>query len=136
MRRSRMVAPHAAVHGQHGGIHLLRARDRLEEDRQEHTLRPRVRLRRHRQPRRRRHDGERRDCAALRMNRRITGTRGDAVGARRAAPLPCLYVAMLLGTTLLAQTQEGMAHIPAGDYWMGRTRLWLMDEIGWQLRDR
>ncbi|MGH9385480.1 MAG: formylglycine-generating enzyme family protein [Vicinamibacterales bacterium] len=30
----------------------------------------------------------------------------------------------------------GMAVVPAGDYWMGRTRLWLMDEIGWQLRDR
>jgi formylglycine-generating enzyme required for sulfatase activity len=29
-----------------------------------------------------------------------------------------------------------MARIPGGDYWMGRTRLWLMDEIGWQLRDR
>ena len=29
-----------------------------------------------------------------------------------------------------------MAVVPAGEYWMGRTRLWLMDEIGWQLRDR
>jgi formylglycine-generating enzyme required for sulfatase activity len=29
-----------------------------------------------------------------------------------------------------------MAVIPAGDFWMGRTRLWLMDEIGWQIRDR
>jgi len=29
-----------------------------------------------------------------------------------------------------------MAVVPAGDYWMGRTRLWLMDEIGWQIRDR
>ncbi len=26
--------------------------------------------------------------------------------------------------------------IPAGEFWMGRTRLWLMDEIGWQLRER
>jgi len=31
---------------------------------------------------------------------------------------------------------EGMAQVPAGDYWMGRTRLWLMDEINWQIRDR
>jgi formylglycine-generating enzyme required for sulfatase activity len=29
-----------------------------------------------------------------------------------------------------------MAVIAAGDFWMGRTRLWLMDEIGWQIRDR
>jgi formylglycine-generating enzyme required for sulfatase activity len=29
-----------------------------------------------------------------------------------------------------------MAAIAAGDFWMGRTRLWLMDEIGWQIRDR
>ena len=26
--------------------------------------------------------------------------------------------------------------VPAGEFWMGRTRLWLMDEIGWQLRER
>jgi formylglycine-generating enzyme required for sulfatase activity len=37
---------------------------------------------------------------------------------------------------VLGQSQDGMAPIPAGEYWMGRTRLWLMDEIGWQLRDR
>ncbi|MFN8060947.1 MAG: SUMF1/EgtB/PvdO family nonheme iron enzyme [Vicinamibacterales bacterium] len=30
----------------------------------------------------------------------------------------------------------GMALVPAGDFWMGRTRLWLIDEIGWQIRDR
>ena len=29
-----------------------------------------------------------------------------------------------------------MVSVPAGDFWMGRTRLWLMDEIGWQIRDR
>ncbi|MFN7978676.1 MAG: formylglycine-generating enzyme family protein, partial [Vicinamibacterales bacterium] len=28
------------------------------------------------------------------------------------------------------------ASIPAGEFWMGRTRLWLMDEIGWQVRER
>ncbi|MEZ5289500.1 MAG: SUMF1/EgtB/PvdO family nonheme iron enzyme [Vicinamibacterales bacterium] len=26
--------------------------------------------------------------------------------------------------------------VPAGEFWMGRTRLWMMDEIGWQLRER
>ncbi len=26
--------------------------------------------------------------------------------------------------------------IPAGEFWMGRTRIWLMDEIGWQIRER
>ncbi|MGE0361532.1 MAG: formylglycine-generating enzyme family protein [Vicinamibacterales bacterium] len=26
--------------------------------------------------------------------------------------------------------------VPAGEFWMGRTRLYLMDEIGWQLRER
>jgi formylglycine-generating enzyme required for sulfatase activity len=29
-----------------------------------------------------------------------------------------------------------MVSVPTGDFWMGRTRLWLMDEIGWQIRDR
>ena len=26
--------------------------------------------------------------------------------------------------------------VPAGEFWMGRTRLYLMDEIGWNLRER
>jgi len=26
--------------------------------------------------------------------------------------------------------------LAAGEFWMGRTRLWLMDEIGWQVRER
>src|SRR5262245_58837506 len=47
-----------------------------------------------------------------------------------------LLLTLLLSSTLLGQSPDGMAQIPAGDYWMGRTRLWLMDEIGWQLRDR
>jgi len=33
-------------------------------------------------------------------------------------------------------TAPAMVAVPAGDFWMGRTRLWLMDEIGWQIRDR
>ena len=31
---------------------------------------------------------------------------------------------------------EDLCWIPPGDFWMGRTRLWLIDEIGWQTRDR
>jgi formylglycine-generating enzyme required for sulfatase activity len=30
----------------------------------------------------------------------------------------------------------GMAHVPAGDFWMGRVRMWMIDEIGWQVRER
>jgi formylglycine-generating enzyme required for sulfatase activity len=33
-------------------------------------------------------------------------------------------------------TVPSRATVPAGEFWMGRTRLWLMDEIGWQLRER
>jgi len=29
-----------------------------------------------------------------------------------------------------------MALVPAGDFWMGRSRLWLIDEINWQIRER
>ena len=35
-----------------------------------------------------------------------------------------------------ADAPAGMAPVPEGAFWMGRTRLWLMDEIGWQVRDR
>ena len=31
---------------------------------------------------------------------------------------------------------ENICWIPPGAFWMGRTRLWLIDEIGWQTRDR
>ena len=30
----------------------------------------------------------------------------------------------------------GMGYVPAGDFWMGRVRLWMIDEIGWQVRER
>lgn len=30
----------------------------------------------------------------------------------------------------------GMVLIPAGEFWMGRTQLWLVDELGWNERDR
>lgn len=31
---------------------------------------------------------------------------------------------------------ENICWVPPGDFWMGRTRLWLIDEISWQTRDR
>ncbi len=31
---------------------------------------------------------------------------------------------------------ENICWIPPGEFWMGRTHLWLIDEIGWQARDR
>ena len=31
---------------------------------------------------------------------------------------------------------ENICWVPPGDFWMGRTRLWLIDEIHWQTRDR
>ena len=46
---------------------------------------------------------------------------------------------LLLVAAPRAQAQDAASAtvaVPAGDFWMGRTRLWLMDEIGWQLRDR
>lgn len=35
-----------------------------------------------------------------------------------------------------ASLARSVVPIPAGEFWMGRTRLWLMDEIGWQIRER
>jgi sulfatase modifying factor 1 len=46
------------------------------------------------------------------------------------------FAVTLLGQAPSGQPVEGMARVPAGEFWMGRTRLWLIDEIGWQLRDR
>ncbi|MGQ0733751.1 MAG: formylglycine-generating enzyme family protein [Acidobacteriota bacterium] len=39
-------------------------------------------------------------------------------------------------STAAPPPMAGMAVVPAGDYWMGRVRLWLIDEIGWQVRER
>ncbi len=36
----------------------------------------------------------------------------------------------------VAGTPATTVTVPAGEFWMGRTRLWLMDEIGWQIRER
>ena len=38
--------------------------------------------------------------------------------------------------TAATPQMPGMGHVPAGDFWMGRVRLWMIDEIGWQLRER
>jgi formylglycine-generating enzyme required for sulfatase activity len=35
-----------------------------------------------------------------------------------------------------ADDGPAMGRVPGGDFWMGRVRLWLTDEIGWQLRER
>ena len=37
---------------------------------------------------------------------------------------------------LVALAGEGEALVPAGDFWMGRHRLWFIDEIGWQAEVR
>jgi formylglycine-generating enzyme required for sulfatase activity len=57
-----------------------------------------------------------------------------------------LVVGLVVGPPSFAQPQvpppsvpgTPAAHvpIPAGEFWMGRSRLWLMDEIGWQVRER
>ena len=71
-------------------------------------------------------------------------TRGRVARAVRAGAL-----ALLLASSGRAGAQEAgpprpsataisepPVTIPAGEFWMGRTRLWLMDEIGWQIRER
>jgi sulfatase modifying factor 1 len=63
---------------------------------------------------------------------------------RIARGLASLLVAVALVTAALgAQSSPpvsakapSMVLIPEGPFWMGRTKLWLMDEIGWQVRDR
>lgn len=46
---------------------------------------------------------------------------------------------MILALLLVAATATqplDMALVPEGDFWMGRYRMWLIDEIGWHARDR
>jgi len=38
--------------------------------------------------------------------------------------------------SLLQQPPEGMVLIPGGEFWMGRTHYFLIDEVGWLERDR
>lgn len=41
-----------------------------------------------------------------------------------------------LGPVQSAPVVTSWIEVPAGEFWMGRTRLYLMDEIGWNLRER
>ena len=52
--------------------------------------------------------------------------------ARRLALL-LLAVGLLVAAP---RADDGMSRVPEGPFWMGRTKLWLIDEIGWQVRDR
>jgi formylglycine-generating enzyme required for sulfatase activity len=57
------------------------------------------------------------------------------IPVRRTAAF--LIVVLLAGTALSRQAEApGMALIPAGEFWMGRTHVWLPDEISWVERDR
>ena len=42
----------------------------------------------------------------------------------------------LLFLLALQTPPEGMASIPAGEFWMGRVHYFLIDEVGWLERDR
>ena len=48
----------------------------------------------------------------------------------------CLLVVAAAPDAQAPAAASTMVAVPAGEFWMGRTRLWLMDEIGWQIRDR
>lgn len=48
----------------------------------------------------------------------------------------CLLLFVAAPRAQAPDAASAMVAVPAGDFWMGRTRLWLMDEIGWQIRDR
>ena len=44
--------------------------------------------------------------------------------------------ASLRGQSSPQDEARDMAFVPAGEFWMGRARLWLIDEIGWMTRER
>ena len=57
------------------------------------------------------------------------------------AVLPCALACLLMQAAVSAAIDQpaaapasraGTVVVPGGEFWMGRTRLWLMDEIGWQ----
>jgi formylglycine-generating enzyme required for sulfatase activity len=57
----------------------------------------------------------------------------------------CVFAALVVAMSAAGAAQSvqvrdvtipGMAYIPAGDFWMGRVRMWMVDEIGWQVRER
>src|SRR5262249_1109253 len=44
--------------------------------------------------------------------------------------------AFFIVAALMQQPPEGMVLIPGGEFWMGRTHFFLIDEVGWLERDR
>lgn len=68
---------------------------------------------------------------------------------RAERALAGFLVALILSPAAVMRAQQGAppaprsegvpathVTVPAGEFWMGRARLWLMDEIGWQIRER
>ncbi len=47
-----------------------------------------------------------------------------------------LTLILAAAAAFLPSPPSDMVSIPAGDFWMGRYHMWLIDEIGWQTRDR
>ena len=45
-------------------------------------------------------------------------------------------VSLFIVVSLLQQVPDGMVLIPGGEFWMGRTHYFLIDEVGWLERDR
>jgi iron(II)-dependent oxidoreductase len=45
-------------------------------------------------------------------------------------------LSFILIATLFQQVPDGMVSIPGGEFWMGRTHYFLIDEVGWLERDR
>src|SRR5712691_378187 len=45
-------------------------------------------------------------------------------------------LSLLVLSLFVPQVPSGMALIPAGEFWMGRTHYFLIDEVGWLERDR
>jgi formylglycine-generating enzyme required for sulfatase activity len=71
----------------------------------------------------------------VRVSRRIGASLAVAVALAAATPRA---QEGSRGTSAVAPQKIVSAWIvvPAGEFWMGRTRLYLMDEIGWNLRER
>lgn len=66
--------------------------------------------------------GKGRGAAALLLASLLAG---PGVAGEAADPAHCT-----------SDRRENICWIPPGPFWMGRSHLWLIDEIGWQVRDR